>query len=291
MQKSIRWFQKGNNLIFIISLPRSGSTMLQKILAGHPDIGTLPEPWVMLHPSYILKKNGIETEYDIHLAQDAMAGFLSHINATDELLIEGIRAQSGILYKNALLSLKKRIFLDKTPRYYNIIPQLYRIFPQARFIILLRNPVAALSSAMATWFDKDLDKFSQDENYTLDMLTGPGKIIEGIHLLGDKAIIIRYEDLVSRPEQVLKNLSKRLRLTFPDNVHNYRKDILPPSKFGDKTGSLEHDKPHATHSQKWRKTLDTSMLKNFARQYLEYLGPYLITEMGYSYHDLQRQLG
>lgn len=264
--------------------------MLQKILAGHPDIATLPEPWVMLQPCYILKKNGIETEYNINLAQEAMAGFLSHIGATDELLLEAIRAQVGILYKKALLSLKKKIFLDKTPRYYNIIPELYRILPHARFIILLRNPVAALASALTTWFDKDVDKFKQDENYTQDMLTGPGKIIDGIHLLGEKAIIIRYEELVSTPEQTLQRLCKRLRLTFPDKLHNYKKNKLPASKFGDKTGSIEHGKPHASHSEKWRKTLDTPKLRKFGRQYLEHLGPSLLAEMGYSYREIKREL-
>ena len=30
----------GEDLIFVISLPRSGSTLLQRLLAGHPDVQT-----------------------------------------------------------------------------------------------------------------------------------------------------------------------------------------------------------------------------------------------------------
>ena len=32
--------------IFLLSLPRSGSTLLHRMLASHPQVATLPEPWV-----------------------------------------------------------------------------------------------------------------------------------------------------------------------------------------------------------------------------------------------------
>ena len=35
---------------------------------------------------------------------------------------------------------KKFFFLDKTPRYHYIISEIYRTFPKAKLIILLRNP-------------------------------------------------------------------------------------------------------------------------------------------------------
>lgn len=42
---------EGENLIFLISQPRAGSTMLQKVLGSHPEIHTVSEPWVALPPS------------------------------------------------------------------------------------------------------------------------------------------------------------------------------------------------------------------------------------------------
>ena len=38
----------GDNLIFIISQPRSGSTLLQRMLSGHADIKSAAETWLML---------------------------------------------------------------------------------------------------------------------------------------------------------------------------------------------------------------------------------------------------
>ena len=42
----------GENLIFIISQPRSGSTLLQRMLSGNKDIKASAETWLMLHPLY-----------------------------------------------------------------------------------------------------------------------------------------------------------------------------------------------------------------------------------------------
>jgi hypothetical protein len=39
---------KQNDLVFIISQPRAGSTLLQRILDSHSKVCSPPEPWVML---------------------------------------------------------------------------------------------------------------------------------------------------------------------------------------------------------------------------------------------------
>ena len=40
--------QLGDNLVFLIGLPRSGTTLLSQLLNNHPEIDAPPEPWVML---------------------------------------------------------------------------------------------------------------------------------------------------------------------------------------------------------------------------------------------------
>jgi len=57
-----RFDDQGSNLIFILSLPRSGSTLLQRILGGHSQVHTVAEPWLMLNPLYALRETGIEAE-------------------------------------------------------------------------------------------------------------------------------------------------------------------------------------------------------------------------------------
>jgi len=52
----------GKNLIFLISQPRSGSTLLQRVTGSHSEIQTESEPRIMLHPRYALKHEGLTME-------------------------------------------------------------------------------------------------------------------------------------------------------------------------------------------------------------------------------------
>ena len=49
--------------IFLFSLPRSGSTLLQRMLATHAEIATATEPWFLLPYLYTLRENGAYAEY------------------------------------------------------------------------------------------------------------------------------------------------------------------------------------------------------------------------------------
>ena len=68
----------GEDLIFIISQPRSGSTLLQRILAGHPEIQTSAETWLLLHPTYAFRTSGIDTDYDSRFAAQGVEEFLTN---------------------------------------------------------------------------------------------------------------------------------------------------------------------------------------------------------------------
>ena len=58
----------GENLVFIISQPKAGSTLLQRLLAGHPDIQTSAETWLMLHPVYGLRTRGVAADFNANWA-------------------------------------------------------------------------------------------------------------------------------------------------------------------------------------------------------------------------------
>src|SRR5713101_1022969 len=145
----------GENLIFIISQPRAGSTLLQRILAGHPRIFATAEPWLMLHPLYALKDCGLKAEYDATLARSALGDFCEILQGGEEAYVEAIRAMSVSLYNNALRAGGRERFLDKTPRYYFVCEELRRVFPKAKYIFLLRNPLSVLASILATWVKQD----------------------------------------------------------------------------------------------------------------------------------------
>ena len=125
----------------------------------------------MLHPLYALKEKGIETEYGADTAQQGLFDFLKQIPEGIELYKEALRKLGWTLYNRVVELSGKKYFLDKTPRYYHIIPELYSIFPNAKFIILFRHPIAVLSSVLKTWFENRVDKILAPN--VVDLVKGP----------------------------------------------------------------------------------------------------------------------
>lgn len=285
----MRCDDQGGNLIFLISLPRSGSTLLQRILGGHPDIATLAEPWVMLHPLYALKRAGIETEYDAVLAREALDDFLGQIDGGETAYVEGVRRFAGDLYARALARQGKRLFLDKTPRYYRIIPELRQVFPRAKFIILLRNPLAALASTLRTWFEDDPERLSGTTNHR-DLLDGPALLLAGQEALGDDAIVVRYEELVSEPDRIVADLCAHLGLTFHPAMLDYGRSPAPPGRFGDQVGVPRHSSPTAEHRDKWVGYLADPARQSCALDYLDQLGEGTLAALGYDGSELRNAL-
>src|SRR5438105_6811625 len=136
--------------VFLLSVPRSGSTLLQRVVASHSLVATTSEPWFLLPVVYAGRKHGIVTEYDHRLSVEGLHDFLAGIQNGDSLHREAIRTFALSLYRAATRNNESH-FLDKTPRYHYIANDLLNIFPEARFILLWRNPLAVVASVDETW--------------------------------------------------------------------------------------------------------------------------------------------
>ena len=280
---------KGENLIFLISQPRAGSTMLQRILASHPLILSSAEPWLMLNPVYGIKRTELQNDYNPHWAYGAVQDFLKHYTDGEETYFEAVRAFANILYGKALQGTEKKLFLDKTPRYYLIIPELYHLFPKAKFIFLLRNPLAVLYSIISTWLaDGNWPHLHQFRN---DLLLAPNLILQSTDIQSSKAYFIRYEDIITNPKKTIASLCKGLELSFHTDMLTYGDNEPPKGCFGDVIGVGKHDKPTNSSLNKWICLSEKQQTKHFALAYLEALGPETIKKMGYSFFDLRSTIG
>src|SRR2546427_380355 len=61
--------------LFLFSLPRAGSTLVQRVLASHPEISTTAEPWLLLPQLYATRLDGIYTEYGQIQSTKALTDF------------------------------------------------------------------------------------------------------------------------------------------------------------------------------------------------------------------------
>lgn len=278
----------GESLIFIISQPRSGSTLLQRVLAGHPEIQTSAETWMMLHPVYALKNSGIETEYDSRFAAHGVREFLTHYTDGDEVQVNAIREYARVVYQNALTKGGKRYFLDKTPRYFFIIPELYRLFPQAKFVFLIRNPMAVLASELSTYVNGDWKVLGV---FRPDLIHAPRWILDGIKLLGADAITLHYEKFVASPEPSIAALCARLGIPYHETMLNYDRTPKPIGSMNDPVGIDQHSRPSSASVDKWKRMADDPQARHFAQAYLDALGREVITSLGYSFDDIRACLG
>ncbi len=278
----------GEDLIFIISQPRSGSTLLQRVLSGHPDIQTSAETWLMLHPAYGLRYNkGIKTDYDAGFTTVGVKEFLQNYTDGEQVYTDAVREWARVIYGNALLKGGKKYFLDKTPRYFFIIAELYRFFPKAKFVFLIRNPMAVLASELKTYVKGDWNVLSVFEP---DLRRAPAWILAGIELLGTQAITIKYEDFVADPERNIAELCARLNLEFHATMLNYGDTPVPKGKMNDPVGIHQHTRPSTDSVDKWKELSGDSQSRHLALHYLADLGPDTINRLGYSYPEIENTL-
>ncbi len=115
-------------IIFLISAPRSGSTLLQKLLVTSANIKTAAEPWWLL-PLLKYKSNQGYESYNKRIASKAIHDFDAYFKReTGSSLDNEIAKMVQEVY--SLLAPDAGYFLDKTPRYYLIVEQLRKLFPR-----------------------------------------------------------------------------------------------------------------------------------------------------------------
>ena len=278
----------GDNLIFIISQLRSGSTLLQRMLSGRPDIQSSAETWLLLHPLYASREEGITTDYGAKWAALAFNEFLEHYTDGKPVYDEAVRGWAKTFYDNALANSNGKIFIDKTPRYAMILPELLRLFPKARFIFLLRNPMAVLASEMHSFVKQDFNTLSV---FRKDLLDAPAQICAGIDQLGDQAIVVRYEQLVTDPETQMLRLCGELGIEYSDAMLDYSSTPEAKGFMTDRVGIRQRSRPVAESVGKWRAMVDDPQLLHFAQQYLQELDPEVLAKLGYPYKDLLSIVG
>lgn len=281
--------QLGARLIFLISLPRSGSTLLQHILGGHPSVATTAEPWVLFPSAYALRPAGLTGDYDANIGRIALDEFLGRLDKGQDEYYAAVRAMALHLYDAFLTQHGRERFLDKTSRYYLILPELFRIFPGARVVFLVRNPLAVLASYLDVMIQGDWRGLAHP-GIRGDLLHGYRLIQSGIRHRGDEAVVARYEDLVTDPERTVKDLCAALELDYDARMLDYGEAGVLPGRLVDPKSIRRHRGPVPDYLDPWRSRFRSPHEVRLAHAMLEHLGRPLVEVFGYSYDELERAL-
>jgi hypothetical protein len=253
------------NVIFLFGLPRSGSTLLQRVLMSHSQIASVAEPWIMLPFSYAYKPQGVLSEYSHAVYSLAIKDFVRNLPNKEDDYYEALGNFASTLYRKQCAN-NEIYFLDKTPRYYLIIPEILKSFPNAKFIFLFRNPIHVMSSMMNTWSNGN---FGRLYSYERDLNTGPKLLSDGYQLLGEKALAIQYEQFVSNPALHLDKMCEYLGIAMEEQMLGSFASQDTKGRMGDSTGVHEYNSISTKSLDKWKLTFATKYRKKVALNYIK----------------------
>lgn len=271
--------------VFLFSLPRSGSTLTQRVLATHSEIETASEPWVLLPFLFTRRREGVYAAYGHKLAVDAIEDFCAGLPDGEAGYREELREFALRLYARRA-GAGKRYFLDKTPRYHVVSGDIIDIFPDARFVFLWRNPLAIIASIIETWGHGRWNLFK----YEIDLFDGLDELLRVCAVNRDKVYCVRYEDLVTGSAEIWSGLFRYLNLEFrPDQLDEFSGVDLK-GRMGDVTGRQAYRELSAEPIEKWKAVLANPLRKRWCRRYLKRIGAENLELMGYDMTGLLSQL-
>lgn len=267
----------GENLVFLLSAPRAGSTLLSAILARHSQVLCPNEPWFLLG-LFALHTGGNRTQspYDQVVFDSALQDFFSESEFIDAARAFALQAYNGKLQRHG-----RSVFVDKTPRYYHVLEQIDRLFPQAKKIWLQRNPLDVVASYLTSWQLAPDQLFDPtDGPHSLDLTVGLARFARFFRGQS-QTLEIHYEDLVRTPAEVIARLCRFLEIPCEPGLENYGADARHlEQRKGGRMGDrklFEHARPHADSLDRWKTVLTDAQIQKT----LETIGRRCFERMGY----------
>jgi len=262
--------------IFIVGTQRSGTTLLRLILNAHSQI-SIPEEATFLMP--LLKRKYFERP----ISGSELRSFVNYLSLNPQFklwnydissLISSLSQKDTItlrelldeLFSSYSRSQGKKIWGDKTPSFFRKIDILYSLFPNAKFIHIIRDGRDVFDS----WRKMDPSK----NNAAVVALDWCYKLFtiekSFVKIPSDKKITIRYEDLLENPEQVVKLLCKLIDIKYESNMLNFYR--TSNKYIGSHHSKLIFQPINKYNRFKWKKTLSLNEAESFtliAKYYLK----------------------
>jgi Sulfotransferase family len=272
--------------IFIFSITRSGSTLLQRVIAAHEGVATVSEPWLLLPALYALRERGVVAEYTHPLMSRAVREFCETLPAGVDDYHEELRSFALRLYRKAACE-DARYFVDKSPPYYFVANEVIELFPDAKFVFLWRNPLSVVASIIDTWQGGTWGATAFRE----DLFVGLPRLVATYREQGALAHSVRFEDLLGgESERHWHALFDYLELDFDPRALERFAEVRLAGRMGDQVGVRAYQSLDREPTAKWKRTLANPLRRAWCRRYIGYLGGERLALMGYDKERLLREL-
>jgi amino acid adenylation domain-containing protein len=279
--------------LFVLAPPRSGTTLLRVMLAGHPALFAPPELELLEFDTLRERsetyggRDAFRREGVIRAVMEARGWSVEEAKALVEDLEErgtAVRELYGLLQE----WIGGRLLVDKTPTYAWSLSTLARAeagFDGALYVHLLRHPHAAIASfeeaRIEQVFFPRAEGFTRRQLAEMSWLLAQRNILEFLSTIpAGRRHAVRFEELVAEPERVLRELCGFLRLAYHSDMAEPYRDksarmtdgLHAESRMLGDVKFHQHSRVDAQAGERWRELAAEDFLGAETRRLAALLG-------------------
>lgn len=201
--------------VFILGMPRSGSTLIEQILASHSKVEGAGELPYIIMMSNSLGANKTDT-----------ARYPEIVEELDDSQLTGL-GRSYLHYARTHCGSEKPFLTDKMPANFSHAGFIRLVLPHAKIIDARRDPIA-------TCIANYRHLFAQGKNQTYDLvelaeyyLQYAGIMEHWDEVMPGAILRVQYEDVVGNLESEVRRILEFCDLPFEESCLNYHQSARP----------------------------------------------------------------
>ena len=241
-------------MVFIGGFPSGGTDLVKTILNSHPDIYINGEMQFLYQLEQLgFSSNVLMTPQEV----ERLRLFLHecNVNSSCENINAPFLDETAITLQEALYYLfsnqQRSIWGNKTPQNTKHISELSRIFPDAKFIIVVRDVRDVCLSWHNKW-GKDMNWCANKWSQSMENLQKSKQ-----QLSAEQIFVLHFESLLDDSKNICQQLCAFLEIPFSSNMlehHKHTKDKW--------NGKLNYGQPILSQNkQKWRTAMSSECVK------------------------------
>lgn len=269
--------------MFLLCVPRSGSSLTTFMLQNHSKIGAIQEMWFLMKLYDLRGRHRM-----VYGGTPILSRFFHHV-ISDETYFDACRAYALQIYNDLREVCGGKFIIDKSPRYYYLLEFLDRLFPESKRIWLVRNPLDIAASYKKLYQDQsfDLVQMMKADSFDMrmaDLTLGVIRYMDYFAKENIHTIKVSYEELVREPREQLTRICQFLGLDYEEGMEQYgdfarsgESDLFFSMGVGD-TLMLKHDVPHTQSVDQWDQILTAREVEVICK----ILGKNVFNRLGYA---------
>ena len=203
-----------DNVIFILGMPRSGTSLVEQIISSHKQVFAGGELPIL---SSLIKKNFIDNEKFL------IKGFKEIFN--DSQILMKIREDYYNFIKN--FDFSEKYITDKAPLNFRWIGFINKIFPNAKIIHCTRDPKNNCLSMFKNLFEGSLN-FTYSQEDLVEYYQNYEDLMNFWTQNDSKNILnVKYENLIEKNEHEIRNIINFCSLEWDEKCLEFHKNKSP----------------------------------------------------------------